>query len=193
MTVIEEVAAERARQIEIEGWTHTHDDNHDFGELAAAGSAYALCAADQLHPGSQGDGDFHRGALPVMWPWDSTWWKPKGPRRDLVRAAALIVAEVEKLDRDARRTFLQVVRTMGADNGCHFTPTEAEIAAATPVVASMMDAGYFRDDPEDIEHSFWQAAAGEESEARQFFQRAPDAYAQLTEILTAIFDRGGDR
>jgi len=29
------------------------------------------------------------------------WWKPKGPRRDLIRAAALIVAEIERIDRRA--------------------------------------------------------------------------------------------
>jgi hypothetical protein len=29
------------------------------------------------------------------------WWKPKDRRRDLVRAAALIIAEIERLDRDA--------------------------------------------------------------------------------------------
>ena len=31
--------------------------------------------------------------------WGLDWLKPKSPRRDLVRAAALIVAEIERLDR----------------------------------------------------------------------------------------------
>jgi hypothetical protein len=35
------------------------------------------------------------------WPWDLKWWKPTTPRRDLVKAAALIVAEIERLDRAA--------------------------------------------------------------------------------------------
>jgi hypothetical protein len=34
-----------------------------------------------------------------FWPWSLHWWKPKSPRRDLIRAAALIVAEIERLDR----------------------------------------------------------------------------------------------
>ena len=34
-----------------------------------------------------------------LWPWAASWWKPKNRRRDLVRAAALIVAEIERIDR----------------------------------------------------------------------------------------------
>lgn len=34
--VIAEIAAERKRQIEAEGWTPEHDDAHDKGELARA-------------------------------------------------------------------------------------------------------------------------------------------------------------
>lgn len=96
MTVIDEIAAERARQIEQEGWTAEHDDDHDAGELAAAGASYAINAADQLSPLSQGDGE---NLSPIMWPWAWEWWKPKNPRRDLIRAAALIVAEIERMDR----------------------------------------------------------------------------------------------
>lgn len=35
----------------------------------------------------------------VLWPWDREWWKPKDRRRNLVRAAALLIAEIERLDR----------------------------------------------------------------------------------------------
>ena len=35
-----------------------------------------------------------------MWPgWAWSWWKPKNRRHDLIRAAALIVAEIERIDR----------------------------------------------------------------------------------------------
>lgn len=37
--------------------------------------------------------------VPRGWPWGSSWWKPKDPRRDLVRAGALILAEIERIDR----------------------------------------------------------------------------------------------
>lgn len=94
---LQDVAAERKRQIEAEGWTPKHDDKHDGGELAAAGASYALNAADQLNPYSQGEAN---NVMPMCWPdWSIEWWKPKGPRRDLVRAAALIIAEIERIDR----------------------------------------------------------------------------------------------
>jgi hypothetical protein len=41
---------------------------------------------------------------PQQWPWLSKWWKPKDRRRDLVRAAALVIAEIERLDRASSDT-----------------------------------------------------------------------------------------
>lgn len=94
-----DVLAERQRQIEAEGWTPEYDDReHDQGDLSAAACAYAIAAADELHPLSQGDGGFSEKPPPV-WPWDEGWWKPGDPRRMLVKAAALILAEIERLDR----------------------------------------------------------------------------------------------
>lgn len=97
---LRDVAAERRRQIEAEGWTPGHDDEHDNGTLAAAGCAYALAAADSLHPMSRGDGDFMT-TPPLMWPWEREWWKPGDARRMLVKAGALVLAEIERLDRAA--------------------------------------------------------------------------------------------
>lgn len=93
-----DVIAERRRQVNAEGWTPEHDDEHDAGELAAAGSAYAIAAADALHPLSQGDGHFDEGP-PLSWPWGRAWWKPGAARRMLVKAAALLLAEIDKIDR----------------------------------------------------------------------------------------------
>lgn len=86
-----DVAAERRRQIEAEGWTPEHDDEHGAGEMAAAAACYALNAA--------GCGC----EVARNWPWDRSWWKPSTARRDLVKAAALILAEIERLDRMAER------------------------------------------------------------------------------------------
>lgn len=111
-----DVLAERRRQVDGEGWTPEHDDEHDGGVLAAAGSAYALYAADEMHPQSQGDGHF-RKSPPAMWPWHeemagrgegpvktrAIWWKPKDPRQALVKAGALILAEIERIDRQAAK------------------------------------------------------------------------------------------
>jgi hypothetical protein len=92
------VLAERQRQISVEGWTPEHDDEHDGGELSAAASAHTLCAADQLHPFSQGDGDYVN-VPPAVWPWAAEGWRPSSPRRMLVKAGALILAEIERIDR----------------------------------------------------------------------------------------------
>lgn len=90
--VIAEIAAERQRQMSVEGWTPEHDDEHPRGTLATAAACYALNAAGELWALRKGD-------IPRYWPWHAEWWKPKDKRRDLIRAAALIVAEIERLDR----------------------------------------------------------------------------------------------
>jgi hypothetical protein len=100
-----DVLRERWRQKAIEGWTAAHDDEHDNGDLCAAASAYALAAADLLNPHSQGDGQFDSRNPPPMFPagWDSSWWRPTDARRMLEKAGALILAEIERLDRAAGR------------------------------------------------------------------------------------------
>ena len=95
MSAIEDIAAERRRQIEVEGWTPKHDDAHGRGEMAAAAAVYALHTA---HVPS-GMLLYLDRVRRFFWPWDEAWWKPKGRRHDLVRAGALIVAEIERLDR----------------------------------------------------------------------------------------------
>jgi len=90
MSAIDDIAAERRRQIEVKGWTPDHDDTHDGDELAWAAVAYA--APDGLRR-------FCDANDVIIWPWEPAWWKPKDRRRDLVRAGALILAEIERLDR----------------------------------------------------------------------------------------------
>ena len=96
MSVIDDIAAERQRQTAVEGWTPEHDDMHVDGELAKAAAVYALHSAQ---PPKMVFDAFLNESVPENWPWSKAWWKPKGKRRDLVRAAALIVAEIERLDR----------------------------------------------------------------------------------------------
>lgn len=99
MSVIDEIAAERRRQIEAEGWTPEHDDEHDRDHaLPRAAACYAIAGT------AAGNGPFWITHLQVpqqVWPY--RWeWKPYDRRRNLVRAAALIVAEIERLDRASR-------------------------------------------------------------------------------------------
>lgn len=84
-----DVLAERQRQVSVEGWTPEHDDQHAHRELATAAACYALHASGRT------------AADVFLWPWDHSWWKPTTPRRNLVKAAALILAEIERLDRAA--------------------------------------------------------------------------------------------
>lgn len=95
-----DVIAERVRQKCVEGWTEKHDDDHDGGTLAAAASAYALWAANELSPYQQGDAV--GGPPPAWWPFERSAWNPKDARHDLVRAGALILAEIERIDRSTR-------------------------------------------------------------------------------------------
>ncbi|MDI3613394.1 hypothetical protein QK435_06040 [Pseudomonas aeruginosa] len=92
-----DVQAERRRQITAEGWTPEHDDEHDGGQIAQAAGCYAL------HAGGIGTDwpDGRQNGSALFWPWDKDWWKPTTPRRDLVKACALALAEIERLDRAA--------------------------------------------------------------------------------------------
>lgn len=92
-----DVIAERQRQVSAEGWSPEHDDEHSLGELARAAACYAYEATRTEHQRSLDD-----GFAPPMWPWAERWWKPTDRRRDLVKAGALIIAEIERLDRAAK-------------------------------------------------------------------------------------------
>jgi hypothetical protein len=92
MSAIDDIATERKRQIEGEGWSMAHDDRHQFGQMAYAAACYALVDRAALKT-------WFEYNFSTIWPWESRWWKPKDRRRNLVRAGALIVAEIERLDR----------------------------------------------------------------------------------------------
>ena len=87
-----DVLAERRRQIEVKGWTPEHDDSHNHGELAHAAGVLAL-ADIKL---------FLRGAI-EYWPWDAPSMEADiigtSCRTRLIKAAALLLAEIERLDR----------------------------------------------------------------------------------------------
>lgn len=91
MSVIDEIKAERERQISAEGWTLDHDNTHVNKALAMAAGVYVMSYAYSL--------PYEPTYWMHWWPWDRKWFKPTNPRRDLIKAAALIVAEIERLDR----------------------------------------------------------------------------------------------
>lgn len=107
-TGVELIAAERKRQIEVEGWTEKHDKENNRDELAIAAACYAL-------PRHLRDLDIRelildkttkqltvvaKGLCRIYnWPWDEKWWKPTPDNRikELTKAGALIAAEIDRL------------------------------------------------------------------------------------------------
>lgn len=93
-----DVQTERRRQVEAEGWSPEHDDEHASDEIAAFACLYAMPpAARDWDASSTGYGEtLGQAILPEN-------WQPKlgDRRRELVKAGALILAEIERLDRQA--------------------------------------------------------------------------------------------
>lgn len=89
-TGIDLIADERQRQMDVEGWTPEHDDAHRHGELAKAAAVYALLGTDA---------ETKEGDDRSAWPWSPQWFKPSTPIRDLVKAGALIAAEIDRIQR----------------------------------------------------------------------------------------------
>lgn len=86
-----EVYKERERQRNEKGYDASHDDAHKAGELANAAACYAM-KVDSFGLSSE----IHSH----LWPegWDAP--KPGDTRRqELIKACALLLAEMERLDR----------------------------------------------------------------------------------------------
>ena len=115
MEPLDLIKAERARQIQEEGFTVEHDDLHTRGEMALAAAVYAT-----TH-------EYRHMELPYPWPWDKKWYKPEpgmepenpnpvqarkpsdeGRIKELVKAGALIVAEIERIQRTIEAKKAQV-------------------------------------------------------------------------------------
>lgn len=93
---------ERERQISQEGWTPAHDDQHLDYELARAGAVYADasgCIAAGATPEEVKHSILTYGCE-SPWPWEPEWLKlDENPIHSLVKAGALIAAEIDRLNR----------------------------------------------------------------------------------------------
>jgi hypothetical protein len=101
---IELIAAERQRQIEKEGWTPEHDASHDMGELSEAAVCYATVASAEARGSNVGEWPVYMfngfNDSNLTWPFADKDWKPSDdPIRNLVKAGALIAAEIDRLQR----------------------------------------------------------------------------------------------
>lgn len=150
MNGIESIAAERQRQIDKEGWTTEHDDRHTDGSIADAAACYANPMALSIDGFgleiNEPDEETEKleAQVPLGWPasWSFHWWKPKSRRENLVRAGALIAAEIDRLDRInipsnkyiAGRT-LETWKELARQDDCldHMVPSDLrELLAAIP-------------------------------------------------------------
>jgi len=82
-----DVLHERNRQIMEEGYSIAEDDKYVEGQLAKGAAAYALVSRGDIDPAC------------ALWPFDLSTFRPDTARRDLIKAAAMIFAEIERLDR----------------------------------------------------------------------------------------------
>lgn len=98
---IKDVINERQRQINQEFYSTENDDEYKQNELLRAAVCYAenVVRRGWVFDSNFGPDVYQEEEVPDLWPWDLDFWKPKNPRRDLVRAAALIIAEIERIDR----------------------------------------------------------------------------------------------
>lgn len=88
-----DVLSERRRQIMEEHRLPSDDDDYTLGQLAWAASGYAAGST----PSHQAGGTLQ----PTNWPLAPRWWKPGAPRQMLIKSGALILAEIERIDRAA--------------------------------------------------------------------------------------------
>lgn len=77
------IYTERRRQINDEGWTAQHDDQYTRFELSMAACAYLVAGSSEL--------------TNRFWPWDWRIWKPTTHTKNLIKAGALIAAEIDRL------------------------------------------------------------------------------------------------
>ncbi len=94
MTAIELIAAECVRQVDEEGYSPEHDDGHEDDSLAMAAATYAT-------PDRHREANWRTTHGPAGWPWSKADWKPTPDDRirELVKAGALVVKEIERLQR----------------------------------------------------------------------------------------------
>ncbi len=89
----------------MEGWTPLHDSEHTHGQMAAAAIVYTDTALARITYGEPAQESKIADVMMERWPWDEEWFKPHAdPVRNLVKAGALIAAEIDRLQRLAAHT-----------------------------------------------------------------------------------------
>lgn len=86
-----DVLVERMRRKKELDWSEEHDLDCENNELVKAAMSYAdpLAATPE-----------HKETPPKanLWPWELKWWRPSSYRRNLIKAIALLLAELDRYD-----------------------------------------------------------------------------------------------
>jgi hypothetical protein len=87
------ICEEHRRQVETEYFGDAHDDEHTNYELSRAACCYAQMGrgGPYSHPDPKNP--------PHDWPWDAFWKPSADPVTNLVKAGALIAAEIDRIMR----------------------------------------------------------------------------------------------
>lgn len=116
--ILHEIHLERARQVDKKGYSVEQDMRFEWNELARGAAAYCLAQAARNYKGTPrshvhltlGEDESGKTRVTVripmdvlaheLWPFDvDDTFKPHSHRRNLIKAAAMIVAELEAIDR----------------------------------------------------------------------------------------------
>ncbi len=102
-----DVLDERNRQIEKEKYSKEHDDSYQMNELTRAAASYVnnVVSRGWVFNSAYDPEAYQSEEVPDLWPWADEHWKPTNPRRDLVKAAALIIAEIDRRDRSRTKRY----------------------------------------------------------------------------------------
>lgn len=100
-TGIEIISAERKRQIEVEGYDESHDDEQKGEQIAYAAACYAIPNEKRYGIHCVTYPNHFSMLFDRIWPWERKYWKPTPENRvkELAKAGALIAAEIDRLQR----------------------------------------------------------------------------------------------
>lgn len=96
------IARERERQVVKEGYKDSHDDAHEHCELADAAAVYLdryLDAEACSAPNKDVYFSMAESDRKPLWPWGESTLKFSTPVVNLIKAGALIAAEIDRLVR----------------------------------------------------------------------------------------------
>lgn len=165
MAVLADVLNERMKQV-AKGYTADHDDAHNSAELADAGAAMAMQASDRLNSELHGYAPEDKAA--DSWP---EMWGPmpeKPVREALVISIALLVAEVERVDRlkaDGEIVFCDCGHVADADEAvdcedamlCQACSLQDPSLESDPIRNFLQDRCEFNADAEESAEDFYAA------------------------------------